>query len=65
VEIVLEVEDLVAAVDAVERAGFALVEPPRKRPWGLRDVRLADPDGYYLRVTTRSPEVREAPSRPL
>jgi catechol 2,3-dioxygenase-like lactoylglutathione lyase family enzyme len=55
VEIVLEVEDLAAAADAVGRAGFGLVEPPRERPWGLRDFRLADPDGYYLRVTTRSP----------
>ena len=61
VEIVLEVEDLVAAVDAVERAGFGLAEPPRERPWGLRDVRLADPDGYYLRVTTRPPEAGEVP----
>ncbi len=62
VEIVLEVEDLVAAVNAVERAGFGLVEPPRERPWGLRDFRLADPDGYYVRVTTRSPQDGEAPS---
>jgi catechol 2,3-dioxygenase-like lactoylglutathione lyase family enzyme len=54
VEIVLEVEDLATAVDAVERAGFGLAEPPRERPWGLRDFRLADPDGYYVRVTTRS-----------
>ena len=64
VEIVLEVEDLEAAVDAVERAGFGLVEPPRARPWGLRDFRVADPDGYYLRVTTCAPEIRQAPSRP-
>jgi catechol 2,3-dioxygenase-like lactoylglutathione lyase family enzyme len=55
VEIVLEVEDLAAAADVVERAGVGLVEPPRERPWGLRDFRLADPDGYYLRVTTRLP----------
>jgi catechol 2,3-dioxygenase-like lactoylglutathione lyase family enzyme len=54
VEIVLEVEDLSAAVDAVGRAGFGLVEPPQARPWGLRDFRLADPDGYYVRVTSRS-----------
>jgi predicted enzyme related to lactoylglutathione lyase len=54
VEIVLEVEDLAVAVDAVERAGYGLVEPPRERPWGLRDFRLADPDGYYVRVTTVS-----------
>jgi catechol 2,3-dioxygenase-like lactoylglutathione lyase family enzyme len=55
VEIVLEVEDLAAAEDAVQRAGFALIEPPQERPWGLRDFRLADPDGYYVRVTTRAP----------
>ena len=52
VEIVLEVEDLAAALDAVERAGVGLAEPPRDRPWGLRDFRLVDPDGYCLRVTT-------------
>jgi hypothetical protein len=23
------------------------------RPWGLRDCRLLDPDGYYWRITTR------------
>ena len=55
VEIVLEVEDLAAAVDLVERAGVAFIEPPRERPWGLRDFRVADPDGYYVRVTTRPP----------
>ncbi len=64
VEIVLEVEDLGAAVEAVERAGFGLVEPPRDRPWGLRDFRVADPDGYYLRVTTRSPETGDVLARP-
>jgi lactoylglutathione lyase len=21
------------------------------RPWGLRDFRVVDPDGYYLRIT--------------
>ncbi len=55
VEIVLEVEDLAAAVDVVAGAGFELVEPVRERPWGLRDFRLTDPDGYYVRVTTPAP----------
>jgi lactoylglutathione lyase len=50
--IVLEVEDLDAAARAVARTGYPLLEPPRQRPWGLRDFRLADPDGYYVRVTT-------------
>ena len=51
VEIVLEVRDLDAALAAVESAGYGVVEPLRDRPWGLRDFRVADPDGYYLRIT--------------
>ena len=55
VEIVLEVEDLDAALAVVRAAGHPLADPPQDRPWGLRDFRLADPDGYYLRITTPSP----------
>jgi lactoylglutathione lyase len=51
VEIVLEVPDVDAAANAVEQAGYRLVEPVRERPWGLRDFRVVDPDGYYLRIT--------------
>ena len=54
VEIVLEVDDLDVAHAAVRSAGHALAEAPTDRPWGLRDFRLADPDGYYLRITTRT-----------
>jgi lactoylglutathione lyase len=54
VEIVLEVDDLDVAHAAVRSAGHMLAEQPADRPWGLRDFRLADPDGYYLRITTRS-----------
>ena len=53
-EIVLEVEDLGDALEAVRAAGHAVVEPIRARPWGLEDFRLTDPDGYYIRVTTAS-----------
>jgi hypothetical protein len=28
-----------------------VVDALREQPWGLHDFRLADPDGYYLRVT--------------
>ena len=52
VEIVLEVPDLDAALAALVRAGGHVVEPIRERPWGLRDFRVLDPDGYYLRITT-------------
>ena len=52
-EIVLEVEDLDEAYAGFERAGERVAEPIRTQPWGLRDFRLVDPDGYYLRVTTK------------
>jgi lactoylglutathione lyase len=51
VEIVLEVPDVDAALQAVEQAGHRVVEPLRDRPRGLRDFRVIDPDGYYLRIT--------------
>jgi lactoylglutathione lyase len=53
VEIVLEVEDLDVALAAVRAAGHPLTAEPTDQPWGLRDFRLTDPDGYYLRLTTR------------
>jgi catechol 2,3-dioxygenase-like lactoylglutathione lyase family enzyme len=51
VEIVLEVADVEAAFATAQRAQARIVEPPRDRPWGLRDFRVLDPDGYYLRIT--------------
>ena len=54
VEIVLEVEDLDDAIARFEAAGGRMAEPIRTRPWGLRDFRIVDPDGYYLRITTPS-----------
>lgn len=50
----LLVDDLERAAGAAESAGRPLAEPPRDRPWGLRDFRVTDPHGSYLRVTTRS-----------
>lgn len=52
VEIVLEVPELDAVYEQARAAGAEIAEPPTRRPWGLRDFRLADPDGYYVRVTT-------------
>ena len=54
VEIVIEVEDLDSAFARVKaHAPERIVEGPRKRPWGLTDFRLLDPEGYFLRITTR------------
>jgi lactoylglutathione lyase len=53
VEIVMEVDDLSAAHRRVLDSGHPVFEPPQQRPWGLWDFRIVDPDGYYLRVTSR------------
>jgi uncharacterized glyoxalase superfamily protein PhnB len=33
-------------------AGLNIVKPIQDRPWKARDFRLADPDGYFLRITS-------------
>jgi lactoylglutathione lyase len=55
VEIVLEVDDVDGWRDRVSASGHQILEPLQDRPWGLRDFRISDPDGYYLRVTSRTP----------
>jgi catechol 2,3-dioxygenase-like lactoylglutathione lyase family enzyme len=54
VELVLEVDDLAQEVERIAAAGWPLEEGLTRRPWGLVDVRLLDPDGHYLRVTGRA-----------
>lgn len=54
VELVLEVDDVVAERDRVLAAGWRMDEDLQDRPWGLRDFRIVDPSGYYLRVTDRA-----------
>lgn len=53
-ELVLEVDDVVAERDRVTAAGWPLVEDLQDRPWGLKDFRILDPAGYYLRITDRA-----------
>jgi lactoylglutathione lyase len=55
-EIVFEVDDLVAARDQVVERGWKLDADIDTQPWGLKDFRITDPDGYYLRITTHSPK---------
>lgn len=51
-EIVFEVGDLYAERDRILAAGYELAEDLTARSWGLTELRLLDPDGYYLRLTT-------------
>ncbi len=53
VELVLEVEDLLAAHERVLAAGWPLAEDLTTRSWGLMDFRVLDPFGYYWRITSR------------
>jgi uncharacterized glyoxalase superfamily protein PhnB len=43
VELVLEVDDVVAERDQITAAGWPITEDLRDRPWGLRDFRVLDP----------------------
>ncbi len=54
VEIVLEVDYLHAERDRIRLAGWPIEEDIMRRPWGLQDFRVLDPDGYYLRFTSRA-----------
>lgn len=62
VELVLEVDDLDEERARVAAAGWPVEEDVVARPWGLRDFRLVDPSGYYLRITTAGPS--RSTSRP-
>jgi catechol 2,3-dioxygenase-like lactoylglutathione lyase family enzyme len=53
VEIVLEVENVAAVEQHVRSVGYPLVRSLEKQPWGLTDFRIADPDGYFVRITSR------------
>ncbi|MBX7166421.1 MAG: glyoxalase/bleomycin resistance/dioxygenase family protein [Pirellulales bacterium] len=56
-EIVLEVEDVRATFERVQKSGKArILAPLFNRPWGATDFRIADPDGYYLRITSATPK---------
>lgn len=52
VEITVEVEDVGAVYAAAQAAGLRIVKALQDRPWKARDFRLADPDGYFLRITS-------------
>jgi catechol 2,3-dioxygenase-like lactoylglutathione lyase family enzyme len=53
-EIVFEVGDIQAFFEKVKASGYKKVSSPlRKQSWGATDFRIVDPDGYYLRITSR------------
>ena len=52
VEVVIQVHDVDAEYLRAQRAGLNIVKPIQERTWKARDFRLADPDGYFLRITS-------------
>ncbi len=53
-EIVLEVDDVASFFKKVKASGYqGKISPLRQQSWGLTDFRIVDPDGYYLRITSR------------
>ncbi len=44
----LQVEDLEREHQRLRGAGVAIAEPPVRKPWGLDEMRVDDPDGLRL-----------------
>jgi catechol 2,3-dioxygenase-like lactoylglutathione lyase family enzyme len=52
VEVTVEVSDVDAVHAAAVAAGLRIVKPIQDRTWKARDFRLADPDGFFIRITS-------------
>ena len=52
VEISIQVTDVDAEYIRAKTAGLNIVKGIQDRPWRARDFRVADPDGYFLRITS-------------
>lgn len=54
VEIVFEVENIQEDFNRVKATGYPIFEDFKRQEWGLSDFRIVDPDGYYIRFTSRT-----------
>lgn len=53
VEIVLEVDAIEEMYQHITAQNWPVSDQLQRQPWGLTDFRVLDPDGYYLRITSR------------
>jgi lactoylglutathione lyase len=53
IEIVFEVDDIDEIYEYISAQNWPLANKLQRQPWGLTDFRVLDPDGYYLRFTSR------------
>lgn len=54
IEIVIEVDDLESAYAHVLNTDWSLADRLAERPWGSKDFRVIDPNGYYIRLNELS-----------
>ena len=59
VEIVIFVEEIEQLYSALKNEKF-IAAPLQLRPWGVKDFRVSDPCGYYVRVSERYDTVNRA-----
>lgn len=52
----LQVEDLQREHERLLKAGVAIAEAPVRKPWGLDEMRLEDPDGLRLVIVEVPPD---------
>ncbi len=55
-ELWLQVRDVDEVHGRLDGAGVRVLEPPVVKPWGLKEMRVADPDGVTLVVVQVPPE---------
>ena len=48
IELWLQVRDVDATHRELESAGVSIIEAPADKPWGLREMRVSDPEGVCL-----------------
>ena len=53
IEIVLEVDDVAELYGKIRTFKYPISAPLMIQTWRLTDFRLIDPDGYYLRITSK------------
>ncbi|MDT0352096.1 VOC family protein [Pseudonocardia charpentierae] len=56
VQLWMQVRDLVAVHGELAAAGVTVLREPRREPWGLDEMWIADPDGLRIVVVEVPPE---------
>ena len=56
IELWLQVRDLTTTHTELVTAGVTILQPPRREPWGLDEMWIADPDGIRIAVVEIPPE---------